>query len=63
MENGYCESFNSMMREEFLNIEIFDTMYEAEVLTKRWVYTYNSVRPHSSLHYRSPAPQAVLKTA
>lgn len=62
-ENGYCESFNSKMRDEFLNIEIFDTMYEAEVLTRRWVNTYNTVRPHSSLGYRPPAPQTVLKSA
>lgn len=62
-ENGYCESFNSKMRDEFLNIEIFDTMYEVEVLTRRWVNTYNTVRPHSSLGYRPPAPQTVLKSA
>lgn len=62
-ENGYCESFNSKMRDEFLNIEIFDNMHEAEVLTRRWVNTYNTVRPHSSLGYRPPAPQAVLMTA
>lgn len=62
-ENGYCESFNSKMRDEFLNIEIFDTMYEVEVLTRRWVNTYNTVRPHSSLGYRPPAPQTILKTA
>ena len=62
-ENGYCESFNSKMRDEFLNIEMFDTMYEAEVLTRRWVNTYNTVRPHSSLGYRPPAPQTVLKPA
>ena len=62
-ENGYCESFNSKMRDEFLNGEIFDSLREAEVLTRRWVSTYNTVRPHSSLGYRPPAPQAVLRTA
>ena len=62
-ENGYCESFNSKMRDEFLNIELFDTMHEAEVLTQRWVNTYNTIRPHSSLNYRPPAPQTLLKTA
>lgn len=58
-ENGYCESFNSKMRDEFLNLEIFDTMYEVEVLTKLWVSEYNTVRPHSSLGYRPPAPQVM----
>ena len=55
-ENGYCESFNSKMRDEFLNGEIFDTMWEAEVLTKIWVQEYNTKRPHSSIGYRPPAP-------
>lgn len=59
-ENGYCESFNSKMRDEFLNTELFDTMFEVEVLTKRWVHEYNTVRPHSSLGYKPPAPQAML---
>lgn len=62
-ENGYCESFNSKMRDEFLNGEIFDSLHEAQVLTRCWVQTYNTVRPHSSLGYRPPAPQAVLQTA
>ena len=62
-ENGYCESFNSRMRDEFLNGEIFDTLTEAEVLTHRWVDIYNTIRPHSALGYRPPAPQVVLLSA
>ena len=62
-ENGYCESFNSRMRDEFLNGELFGTMYEAEVLTKRWVEYYNTVRPHSGLGGRPPAPQAMVHSA
>lgn len=57
-ENGYCESFNSKMRDEFLNRELFTTWYEVEVLTKRWVRHYNYERPHSSLGYKPPAVQA-----
>jgi len=59
-ENGYCESFNARMRDEFLNGEIFGNMYEAEVLTKRWVTYYNTIRPHSSLGGRPPAPQTIV---
>lgn len=59
-ENGYCESFNSKMRDEFLNREIFDTMFEVEVMTNHWILEYNTVRPHSSLGYRPPAPQAII---
>jgi putative transposase len=44
-ENGYIESFNARIRDEFLNVEIFGHMYEAQVLIKRWVEYYNTVRP------------------
>jgi putative transposase len=59
-ENGYIESFNGKMRDELLNGEIFDTLIEAKVLIERWRVHYNKVRPHSSLRYRPPAPEAVL---
>jgi transposase InsO family protein len=55
-ENDYCESFNSKLRDEFLNEEIFYSLKEAQVLTERWRVHYNTVRPHSSLGYRPPAP-------
>ena len=58
-ENGYCESFNSRMRDEFLNGEIFGNIFEAKVLTKRWMDYYNTIRPHSALGGRPPAPQSI----
>jgi putative transposase len=62
-ENGFCESFNSKLRDEFLNGEIFYSMKELRVLAERWRIHYNAVRPHSSLGYRSPAPAAWLTEA
>ena len=62
-ENGYCESFNSKLRDEFLNGEIFYSMKELRVLAERWRVHYNTVRPHSSLGYKSPAPAAWLTEA
>ena len=59
-ENGYCESFNSKMRDEFLNGEIFYSMRELRVLAERWRKHSNTVRPHFSLGYRPPAPEAWL---
>ena len=59
-ENGYCESFNSKLRDEFLNGEIFYSLKEAQVLAERWRVHYNTLRPHSSLNYRPPAPAAWL---
>ena len=58
-ENGYCESFNGSLRDELLNGEIFYTLTEAQVLIEAWRRHYNTVRPHSSLGYRPPAPEAV----
>ncbi len=57
-ENGYIESFNGKLRDELLNVEIFDTILEARVLTETWRREYNRIRPHSSLGYRPPAPEA-----
>jgi len=59
-ENGYIESFNGKLRDELLNLEIFDTLLEAKVLAKRWKREYNTFRPHSSLSYKPPAPKAIL---
>ena len=57
-ENGYVESFIGKLRDELLNGEIFDTLLEARVLTERWRKEYNRYRPHSSLGYKPPAPEA-----
>jgi putative transposase len=57
-ENGYIESFNGKLRDELLEREIFDTLLEAKVLIERWRQEYNTIRPHSSLGYRPPAPEA-----
>ena len=57
-ENGYCESFNSKLRDEFLNGEIFYSMKEIRILAERWRIHYNTIRPHSSLSYRPPAPES-----
>jgi transposase InsO family protein len=58
-ENGYIESFNGKLRDELLNGEIFNTLLEAKVLIENWRREYNHIRPHSSLGYRPPAPQAI----
>ena len=58
-ENGYCESFNGKLRDEFLNGELFYTLKEAQVPTEQWRRNYNGFRPHSALGYQPPAPQAL----
>ena len=59
-ENGYCESFNSKLRDELLDGEIFYTLEEARVIIENWRRYYNEIRPHSSLGYRPPAPRVLM---
>lgn len=58
-ENGYCESFNARLRDELLNGEIFYTLREAQIIIEQWRRHYNTVRPHSALGYRPPAPESI----
>ena len=62
-ENGYVESFNGKLRDELLNRELFDTLWEVQVLTEQWRHEYNHQRPHSALGYRPPAPEAILTSS
>ncbi len=62
-ENGYCESFNGKLRDELLNGEIFYSLKEAKIMIESWRRSTNTVRPHSSLGYRPPAPQVIVQRA
>jgi putative transposase len=59
-ENGYVESFNGKLRDELLDGEVFNTLREAQVLIEQWRQHYNTVRPHSALGYRPPAPEVAM---
>ncbi len=58
-ENGDVESFNGKLRDELLNGEILSTLKEAKVLIETWREHDNTIRPHSSLGCRPPAPEAI----
>ena len=62
-ENGYIESFNGKLRDELLNGEIFYSLREAQVVIEQWRQHYNTIRPHSSLGYRPPAPEVIMTVA
>ncbi len=53
-QNGYAESFNSKLRDEFLAIEEFESLAAARKLGAAWREDYNHHRPHSSLGYLTP---------
>jgi putative transposase len=59
-ENGYCESFNSKLRDELLDGEVFYSLAEAKVVIENWRRHYNTGRPHSALGYKPPAPEVIL---
>ena len=61
-ENGFVESFNARLRDEFLNGEIFYSLAEARVIIEAWRRHFNAVRPHASLGYRAPAPEVFVPT-
>jgi putative transposase len=54
-DNAYSETFNSRLRDEILDREVFETLKEAKVLLEDQRLDYNHRRPHSSLGYRTPA--------
>ncbi len=56
---GYNESFNGKLGDELLDGEIFYSLKEARVLIEQWRHHDNTVRPHSALGNRPPAPQAI----
>jgi putative transposase len=59
-ENGYVESFNGKLRDELLNIKIFNSLREAQIMIENWRRHYNTIRPHSALGYRPPAPEIIV---
>lgn len=54
-DNPVCERFNRTIKEEFLRMGNFTT--DIHMLNRRltkWLIAYNTIRPHQSLHYRTP---------
>ena len=60
---GTVISFNGKMRNELLNGDIFYSLSEAQVIIEMWRKHYNTVRPHSALGYRPPAPETPINMA
>lgn len=54
-QNAYSESFNSRLRQELLNQELFTSLTEAQILVEQHRISHNHERPHSSLGWRTPA--------
>ena len=57
-QNPFVESFNGHLRRELLDLESFNTLFEAQLLLDDWRLEYNHYRPHQSLNYMTPAEYA-----
>ena len=60
-QNAFIESFNGKFRDECLNQNCFVDLREARQVIEAWRVDYNTVRPHSSLGYRTPEEFAAAK--
>jgi putative transposase len=55
MQNGFIESFNGRLRDEFLNETLFTTLTQARATLSIWRADYNGTRPHSKLNWQTPS--------
>ncbi|HEV2920736.1 MAG TPA: transposase [Actinomycetota bacterium] len=53
--NGYIGSFNSRVRVECLNINMFWSLAQARVVISDWKEDYNHRRRHGAPGYQAPA--------
>ena len=60
-QNALIESFNGKFRDECLNQNWFVDLRDAREVIEAWRVDYNTVRPHSSLGYRTPEEFAAAK--
>jgi hypothetical protein len=58
-----CGHIAAELRDELLNGEIFYSLKEAQIVVEQWRKHYNTIRPHSALNYRPPAPQTFAPLA
>jgi putative transposase len=54
MQNGFIESFNGRLRDEFLNETLFGTLAQARASLSLWRRDYNGQPPHSKLGWQTP---------
>ena len=46
------------VRDEVLAVEAFDSLFEAKAIIEEWRNTYSTLRPRSSLNWKTPAAYA-----
>ncbi|MCA8892140.1 MAG: transposase [Hyphomonas sp.] len=59
-DNAHIESFNGTLRDEFLNVNWFASLGEAQRLAEAWRVDYNESRPHMAHNGKTPAEFAEI---
>ena len=54
MQNGYIERFNRTYREDVLDANIFESIYQVREKTEEFLEDYNNKHPHDRLNDMSP---------
>lgn len=57
-ENPFVESFGGKVSDEVLAVKAFHSLLEAKAVIEDRRNTHNTVRPHSSLGWKTPAAYA-----
>ena len=60
VENGFIESFNGRLRDEFFNVELLFSLADAQNKLVSWRKGFNDARPHSALADRTPSEFAAV---
>jgi len=53
-QNGLIERLNGTLRRECLDLDWFENLAHLNQAVQGWWYTYNTIRPHSSIKYKTP---------
>lgn len=59
-DNAQIESFQGRMRDELFDRELFNSVAHAQMLLYKHIVFHNTIRPHSSLNYLTPAEFAAI---
>jgi len=53
-ENAHAESLNKTIKYKEINLNEYDSIEEAKIRIGIYIHNYNTIKPHSSLHYMTP---------
>ena len=48
-QNAYVERFNRTVRQEWLELNVFESIFHAQSLATEWMWSYNNERPNSAI--------------